>query len=137
VLVDVLGALDRRSGRLQARLDVTPATPHVVGEDEVAGRRRLREVDAPHQLVPGGGIQRIAGRVRAAVLHRLQHAGHVAADAMGAVAVLVDDSCDSAHVVLLAARAGVGGPVYGRTSRYSSRSQSVTAARYRSHSSRL
>jgi hypothetical protein len=47
------------------------------------------------------------------MLHGLQHPGHLAPDVVRAVPV--DDPCDPAH--------------YGSTSRYSSRSQSVTAAR--------
>ena len=68
------------------------------------------------ELMAGGVVQREARRVRPAVLHRLEHRCDVAPDAVRTVAVPVDDAGDPAHG-------------YGSTSRYSSRSQSVTAAR--------
>jgi hypothetical protein len=124
VLVDVVGVLHDRAGVPDPRQHLTSAPADVVDELQITRRRRLGQVDADDVLAGWLAIQRVAGRVRTPVLHRLQHRGHVAPDTVRAVAVLVDDPRDPAHG-------------YGSTSRYSSRSQSVTAARYRSHSSRL
>src|SRR5699024_5030530 len=119
----------------QAGLDLSPTASQTLGVVEVTRVIRVGELEPHHQHVGGLAVQRVPGRVRATVLHRLKHAGHLAADgrAGAAGAALVNDPRDTAHVgVLLSARSG-----YGRTSKYSSRSHSVTVAQNRSHSSRL
>ena len=55
----------------------------------------------PHDVFawPGLAVDREAGRIRAAMLERLQHGGHFPADIAGAVAV--DQSCNAAHSMSL------------------------------------
>ena len=69
-----------------------------VGELEVTRRVRVGQLVAHDQLVVVRPVERVAGRVRAAVLHGLEHPGHVAPDLVGAV--LVDDPRNSAHFEL-------------------------------------
>jgi hypothetical protein len=115
----VLGALLVRgvggADRHEPALDLRAMAAQPVVELEVARRVRVGELHA-HRVgaVDGRAVEREAGRVGPAMLHRLEHRGHLAADVVRPVPV--DDPCDPAHG-------------YGSTSRYSSRSQSVTAAR--------
>ena len=87
------------------------------------------ELEPDHHEVALRTEQREAGRVRPAMLHRLQHPSHLGPDV--GVAIPVDDACDPAH-------RRSGAPFdYGRMSRYSPMSQSLTVAMKRVHSSRL
>ena len=69
----------------------------LLGEVEVVVTVRLGELHVHHVAVAGRAVERVPGRVRAAVLHRLEHRGHVAADVPLATAVAVDDPGDPAH----------------------------------------
>ena len=100
----VLDRLDRCAQLAHARLDLGPVALEPFGELEVA------RVVGVGQLVPDEDRLRcrpeegVAGRVGAAVLHRLEHAGHVTADVLRAVPI--DDSCNSAHTVSLSRLSG-------------------------------
>ena len=126
----LLGLVDASTERDESRLDFGAMPPQPVLEVEVTRRVRVGELVA-HDEVPvlGAPVQRVARRVRPAVLHRLEHPRHLVADGV-LRAVPVDDPGDPAHSVPSSCR-------YGRTSRYSVTSQSVTVAQYLSHSSRL
>ena len=126
VLRLLLDVVDVGTHCLQSPDDLILVPVEAVGELEVTRRVRVGELVAHDHLVVERAVERIAGRIRPAVLHRLEHPRHVAPDFVGAVAV--DDACNSAHFALA---------FYGRTSRYSVTSQSLTCAQYRSHSSRL
>src|SRR6202020_2268162 len=93
----LLGRLDRRAGGPQPILGLTPAATNVIGELQVTGRGRVGELDPDRQLVTRGVVQRVAGRVRTPMLHRLQHARQIAADPMRPVSVLINNSRDSTH----------------------------------------
>ena len=120
---------DACAERREPRFHLGAVAAQALGEVEVPRRVRVREL-VPHDEVAvlGGAVERVARRVRAAVLHRLEHARHLVSDGV-LRAVPVDDPSDPTHCVS-ALR-------YGRTSRYSVTSQSVTVAQYLSHSSRL
>ena len=116
VVVDLVDRVDARAGRADARLDLLAPATEPVRVFDVPVRIRVGQLDPHDQVGRRPAVQRVPGRVGAAVLHGLEHPGHVGAQAVGAVAVPIDDPRDPAHG-------------YGSTSRYSSRSQSVTAAR--------
>ena len=100
-------AMDLRAEVLQPGLDAAAMAAQPVAELEVAGRVRVGELVAHDDLaVRGLSVERVAGRVRPAVLHRLEHPRHVEPDRVRPVPV--DDPCDPAHVAPF---------VYGRTSR--------------------
>ena len=61
----------------------------------VARRRRVRDGVAHDDVLSRLSVERIPGRIRAAMLHGLQHPGHVLTDVV--LPILVNDSCDSAH----------------------------------------
>ena len=71
---------------------------------------RLAQLHVHDEAVGVAAVERVAGRVRAPVLHRLEHRGHVAPHLALATAVAVDDPGDPAHA---------GRLPQGRTSRYS------------------
>ena len=83
--------------RGEAPLDLGAVTPQPVLVLEVARRVRVGELVAHDHQVRGLAVERVPRRIGAAVLHRLEHPGHLRPDRM--LTVLVDDSCDSAHVV--------------------------------------
>ncbi len=102
---DAVGVLGLGLDVVQPRAEPTEAVDHLalvalepLLEVEVARRvgvgERVAHDDAP--VAVGGTVQRVARRVRAAVLHGLEHARHVAPDVARVVAV--DDSRDPAHV---------------------------------------
>jgi hypothetical protein len=58
----------------------------------------LGDLEAHHQLVAmRPGIEGEAGRIRPAMLQRLQHRGHLLPDVAGLAAM--DQSCNAAHGV--------------------------------------
>ena len=98
VLVDVLGVLDGAPDAL-----IRVSTSRRRRRTSSANSRSRGAVDSASLIRTtyspvGWWYRAYAGRVRASVLHRLQHRGHVAPDPVRAVAVLVDDPRDSAHV---------------------------------------
>jgi hypothetical protein len=95
VLRLLLDVVDVGAERPQAPDDLVLVPVEAVGELEVAGRVRIGELVAHDQLVVVRPVERVPRRVGAAVLHGLEHPGHVAPDLMGAVPV--DDPCNSAH----------------------------------------
>ena len=116
------GPLDRGdlgTGGAQTGLDLAPLALDPLGEVGIV-LARLAQLDVHDVGVGRAPVEGESGRVGPAVLHRLEHRGHVAADLMFAVAVAVDDPGDPAH--------GLAPAAHGSTVRYSSRSQSVTAA---------
>jgi hypothetical protein len=99
----------------QPPLDLGTMAHEPVVQLEVGRAVAVGEGGTHHVAVRRRAVERVARRVRPAVLHRLEHARQVPPDRAGAVAV--DEAGYPAH------------GLYGSTSRYSSRSQSVTAAR--------
>jgi hypothetical protein len=95
----VLGrVLDRVHGRAelpQPALDLALVAREPVVELVVARRVGVGELDAHHPAVRRRAVERVAGRVGAAVLHRLEHAGHLRSDLT--LPVAADDACDPAH----------------------------------------
>ena len=77
----LLDLLDPRAERGEPRLDLDAVPAEPVLEVEVTRRVRVRELVAHDEVaVLGRPVQRVAGRVRAAVLHRLEHPRHLVAD---------------------------------------------------------
>jgi hypothetical protein len=95
VLGLLLDVVDVGLHRLQPLDDAVLVAIEAVGELEVAGRVGVRELVAHDQPVVVGTVEGVAGRVRAPVLHGLEHPGHVPPHLVGAVPV--DDACNSAH----------------------------------------
>ena len=91
-----MSAMSAPSERIR-RLDVAALAAMPLGEVEVVMAVRLGELHVHHVAVAGGAVERVPGGVRAAVLHGLEHRGHVAADVPLATAVAVDDAGDPAH----------------------------------------
>jgi hypothetical protein len=89
--------LDAGADRADASLDLAALAAQALGELEVLMAVGLRELDVHDVAVGVGAVERVAGRVRAAVLHGLEHARHVAPDLLVAVPVAIDDPCDPAH----------------------------------------
>ena len=81
--------------RMKATLDLGPVPAQPVLVLEVAGRVGVGELVPHDHEIRRLAVERVARRVRAAVLHRLEHPGHLGPDRM--LTVLVDDSCDSTH----------------------------------------
>ena len=79
----------------QARLDLGPVSLQALRELVVARVVGVGQLVAHDDGLGGRPEQRVAGRVRAPMLHRLKHRGHLAADVPRAVPV--DDPCDSTH----------------------------------------
>ena len=87
--------VDRRPGLGEARLDLAPVALEPLGEAEVAHVVGVGQLAPHHDVRRRPVVERVPGRVRAAVLHGLEHRGHVEPDVV--LAVPVDDSCDSTH----------------------------------------
>src|SRR5712691_4484428 len=121
--------VDRRADLVQPRLDLLTVPVEPLLEVEASMVVGIGELEPDHDELALGTEERVAARVRPAMLHRLQHPSHLGPDVR--VAVPVDDACDAAH---RKCRAPFG---YGRMSRYSAMSQSLTVAMKRVHSSRL
>src|SRR5207237_1130514 len=66
-----------RATRAQARLDLALVMIEPLLEVEIARVVRVSELVAHDDLLLDRAVERIAGRVGPAVLHRLQHPGHV------------------------------------------------------------
>ena len=132
VLRLALDAIDGRADLVQPGLDLLamPIEPFLeVEPSRVVG---VRELEPDHDEVALRTEQRESGRVRPAMLHRLQHPGHLGPDVR--VPVPVDDACDPAHRIgsfVRPSRSTEG----CRGTR--SMSQSLTVAMNRVHSSRL
>jgi hypothetical protein len=129
VLRLALHAVDVSADLRQPRLDFQAVTLKPLAEFEVAVVVRVGQLEPDDHVVGGRPVQRVPGRVGAAVLHGLQHPGHLGPDV--AVTVPVDDAGDPAHGCPFPE------PPYGRMSRYSFTSQSLTVEMNRIHSSRL
>jgi hypothetical protein len=99
----VLGALLElgvaRADDGEPPLDLGPVAAQPVVELEVARRVGVGELDAHHPVVRRRAVERVARRVGAAVLHRLEHAGHLRPDLP--LPVAADDPCDAAHQCFL------------------------------------
>ena len=134
----------------QAGLDLGPIALQLLVHSEATDLVRLSQHEPYDDQVVGRAVHGVTGGVGTPVLHGLEHRGQFGADVGRTVAM--DDAGDAAHRGLLLSRialwsvpSGCGqGPKqapgnwpYGRMSRYSSTSQSVTVAMKRSHSSRL
>ena len=134
VLGLALDPVDRGADLAQPGFDLQAVALETFTELEVAPIVGVGQLEPDDDLVGGRAVQRVAGGVRPAVLHGLQHAGHLGPDV--ARAVPVDDTGDAAHRCSL-----LDSPLrrcrQGRTSRYSLMSQSLTVEMNRSHSSRL
>jgi hypothetical protein len=80
-------------------LHVAALAPKALVEVEVLMpvAARLRELHVHDVAVGGRAIERVARRVRATVLHGLEHGRHVTAHLTLATAVAVDDAGDAAH----------------------------------------
>src|SRR5581483_4193922 len=114
VLVVAVELPDLRAEVPEARLDLAPLAGEPLVELEVALVVRVGELVAEKEVaVLARVVERVPGRVRPPVLHRLQHPRDLVADGV-LRAVAVDDSGDPAH--------------QGSTSRYSATSQSDTVA---------
>ena len=119
----LLDVLHLRAEPQQSLLDQRAMPAQTIVEFEVPRRVRVGELEPHDDQIVRLSVERVAGGVGAAMLHRLEHPRHVESDVVLSAVLAVDDPRDPAH--------------QGRTSRYFSRSQSVTAARNCSHSSRL
>ena len=93
----------------QPRLDLEPVALEPVGELVVARVAGIGQRVAHDDVGRRRRKQRVAGRIRAAVLHRLKHLGHVLPDSSGTVSI--DDSCDSTHTDRLSDGLGKAGPI--------------------------
>ena len=84
-----------------AAVDLGLALRHLVVDVEALGHvLLLGDLEAHHQLVAmRPGIKGKAGRIRPAMLQRLQHRGHLLPDVAGLAAM--DQSCNAAHGALL------------------------------------
>jgi hypothetical protein len=80
-----------------ARLDLGPVALEALGELEVTRVVGVGQREAHEHEVRRGPVEGVPGRVGTAVLHGLEHPRHVGTERTPAVAVPVDDSCDSAH----------------------------------------
>ena len=98
VLGLLLELVDPRAERVQAALDLGAMAAQPVLVLEVARRVRVGELVPHDHEVRRLAVERVARRVGAAVLHRLEHPGHLDPDRM--LTVLVDDSCDSTRIQL-------------------------------------
>ena len=77
----LLDLVDPRAERGEPRLDLDAVPAQAILEVEVTRRVRVRELVAHDEVaVLRAPVQRVAGRVRAAVLHRLEHPRHLVAD---------------------------------------------------------
>ena len=120
-----LDLVDTSVQRLEPALDLAAMPAEPVLELEVTRGVRVGELVTHHDEVARLTVEGVARRVRPSMLHRLEHLRHVLADRM--LAVPVDDPRYSAH-------RRVPSPLfldrrpYGRTSRYSFTSHSVTSA---------
>ena len=99
--VRVVGLLDDvvhvRAVAREPLLDEPLVVADAVAELEVARVVRVGERVAHHEERGVRPVERVPGRVGPAVLHRLEHRRHVAADVARAVPVAVDDPRDPAH----------------------------------------
>ncbi len=93
----LLDLLDPGPGGAHARLDLAPLPLHPPFEVGIV-LGRLAQLHVHYvRPAPAPAVEREAGRVRPPMLHRLQHAGHVAPDLLLPSAVPVDDPRYPAH----------------------------------------
>ena len=86
-----------RSERAEPRLDLSLVVLEPLLELEVARVVRVGQRVPHDDRVLYLAVQRVSGRVRPAMLHRLEHRRHVVPDGVGAPVVAIDDSGDPAH----------------------------------------
>src|SRR5207342_1076706 len=93
----LLDLLDPGTGGAHARLDLAPLPLHPTFEVGVV-LGRLAQLHVHHvRPAVAAAVEREAGRVRPSMLHRLEHAGHVAPDLLLPPTVPIDDPRYPAH----------------------------------------
>ena len=98
VLGDDLDAVQHRSDLAQTSLELEAVALEPLAEIDLRRRVGIGELDAHDHTLGRLPVEGEPGRVRAAVLHRLEHPRDLRADVRRTV--LVNDSGDAAHVVV-------------------------------------
>ena len=93
----LLDLLDLRAEPRQPLLDQGAMPAETIVEVEVARGVRIGELEAHEDEVARLAVERVAGGIGAAMLHRLEHPGHVEPHVVLRAVLAVDDPGYSAH----------------------------------------